>query len=367
MKKNIIYLIIALVYFTVSCKKEESMHPGDGSSSVSIIEDNINGNPVLVVGSKAKNFIVSFEIPDDSKLIFKPTREKLPVIMQDNEGNLWDIFGNALYGPGKGQQLKPTKSYMGYWFSFATIFPVAEIYEGPILDTVLPNIKMPIEWTVPKKYIFAGGTSEAIPALDNPEFIRSNGSGLFDDFYYQPDDLVLGIKKGNVIKAYPVPVLNYHELINDQIGEENAVITYCPLTGTGIAWNSNFNGNSTGFHVSGLLYNSNLIPVDRKTGSLWSQMRIECINGEFIGHQPVQIMMVETTLSQWLLMYPDSEIVSGTTGYDFDYSEYPFNNYRESKFLSYPVYFFDTRLHPKEKVHGIIYGEQVKVYRFSNF
>ena len=65
------------------------------------------------------------------------------------------------------------------------------------------------------------------------------------------------------IRAYPHPVLDWHEIINDNVDDNAVAITYCPLTGTGIAWDANINGINTTFGVSGLLYNSNLMPFDQ--------------------------------------------------------------------------------------------------------
>ena len=49
-------------------------------------------------------------------------------IMTDQEGNVWDLFGNALSGPRKGQQLSYPDAFMGYWFSFAAFYPGLNIY-----------------------------------------------------------------------------------------------------------------------------------------------------------------------------------------------------------------------------------------------
>ena len=51
-----------------------------------------------------------------------------------------------------------------------------------------------------------------------------------------PADRVLGLACNGVAKAYPVKILNWHEIVNDRFGEEPIFVTYCPLCGTGIAY-----------------------------------------------------------------------------------------------------------------------------------
>jgi hypothetical protein len=48
--------------------------------------------------------------------------------MQDNEGSVWDVFGNAVSGPRAGEQLAMTNSYTAMWFAWAAFFPNAEIH-----------------------------------------------------------------------------------------------------------------------------------------------------------------------------------------------------------------------------------------------
>ena len=85
-------------------------------------------------------------------------------------------------------------------------------------------------------------------------------------------DRLLGIQRNGVARAYPVAILNWHEIVNDVIGGEAVVITYCPLCGTGVAFAARINWLDTHFGVSGLLYNSDVLLYDRETKSLWSQI-----------------------------------------------------------------------------------------------
>ena len=220
------------------------------------------------------------------------------------------------------------------------------------------------KWSIPISEVFDGGPGkDGIPALTEPDFVPASEAGFMDE-----DDLVIGFVQGDDARAYPHRILDWHEIINDRVGDVNITVTYCPLTGTGIGWNREINGSVTTFGVSGLLYNSNLIPYDRLTGSNWSQIMLECVNGSLLGTGIETFPLVETTWKTWKEMYPSTKVVSTETGYSRDYGRYPYGNYRTSHdFLIFPVSNKDNRLPNKERVHGIFLAGSTRVYPLSVF
>jgi len=220
------------------------------------------------------------------------------------------------------------------------------------------------EWSIPVAEVLDGGPGrDGIPSLDNPQMVTAeNSSILFDT------DLVLGYKNGNEIRAYQHIVLDWHEIVNDNVGDASLAVTYCPLTGTGIGWNRVIDGNETTFGVSGLLYQTNLIPFDRATKSNWSQILNESVNGSLEGRKAELIQLVETDWLTWKTMYPTTGIINiSNTGFARTYGVYPYVDYRtnDNTFL-FPTP-KDERLPLKERVHAIIDGNDAKVYRFSDF
>ena len=124
-------------------------------------------------------------------------------------------------------------------------------------------------WSIPNEQVLDGGPGkDGIPSVDNPIFYD-----ISQNTVYEEEDLVVGYKRDTAARAYPHVVLDWHEIVNDEINGFPMTITYCPLTGTAIGWDRTIDGNVTTFGVSGLLYNSNLIPYDRRTNSNWSQMQ----------------------------------------------------------------------------------------------
>ncbi|MEN8230334.1 MAG: DUF3179 domain-containing protein [Bacteroidota bacterium] len=220
------------------------------------------------------------------------------------------------------------------------------------------------DWSIPRSEIFDGGPGkDGIPALTEPNFIQAAKAD-----YVGEEDLVIGFVNGDVAKAYPHSILDWHEIINDRVGDVNISITYCPLTGTGIGWNRDIDGHTTTFGVSGLLYNSNLIPYDRQTDSNWSQMRLDCVNGKMIGTKIETFSLVETTWSTWKEMYPSTTVVSSNTGHNRSYGQYPYGSYRTNdSYLIFPVANEDDRIPNKDRVHGIVASGNAKVYPLTLF
>ncbi len=218
-------------------------------------------------------------------------------------------------------------------------------------------------WLIPVGQVQDGGPGkDGIPSVDDPQFTVASEVNTLND-----EDLILGIQIGDEIRGYPHPILDWHEIVNDEINGVAVAITYCPLTGTGIGWDRTVNGTTTTFGVSGLLYNSNLIPYDRGTDSNWSQMGLECVNGERSGDRPGLVPLVETTWGTWKKMFPNAQVMNRNTGISRNYGQYPYGDFRTSSRLIFPVEPMDRRLSLKERVLGVIDGEDAKAYRFSSF
>ncbi len=220
-----------------------------------------------------------------------------------------------------------------------------------------------VTWLIPTNEIYDGGVGkDGIPSIDDPNFVPASTAHFVED-----DDLVVGIKFGNQIKAYPHFILDWHEIVNDELMDLKLALTYCPLTGTAIGWNRTIEGEETTFGVSGFLHNSNLMPYDRETNSLWSQMRLDCINGERIRTVIETVQIVETTWETWRTMFPDSEVLSTDTGYGRDYSSYPYGNYKESSAIFFPVNSESSRLHNKMRALGVLVENAIKIYPIDRF
>ncbi len=105
---------------------------------------------------------------------------------------------------------------------------------------------------------------DCIPSIDQPDFIKASSVD-----YLRDDDLLLALTYHGVTRAYPIRILDHHEIVNDRFGSDPVVITYCPLCGSGLAFENRLDGQVMVFGTSSLLHNSDLILYDRQTESLW--------------------------------------------------------------------------------------------------
>lgn len=214
---------------------------------------------------------------------------------------------------------------------------------------------------VPPRDIHPGGPPrDGIPAIDRPVFIPAR-----EAMHLKPADRILGVEWLDIARAYPISILNWHEVVNDRFGDDAIVIAFCPLCGTGMAFRARIGEKDHQFGVSGLLYNSDVLLYDRQTESLWSQIMAKAISGPMRGQRLIFLPTSHTTWGEWVKRHPKSEVLSAETGYARDYGRDPYAGYRESAELMFPVAIQDRRLHPKEQVIGLSLGGEHKAYPFS--
>jgi len=198
----------------------------------------------------------------------------------------------------------------------------------------------------------ACGSRDCIPSIDDPKFIAADDADFLGE-----DDIVMGIEVAGDARAYPISILNFHEIVNDVIGGEAIAITYCPLCGSGLAFDRNISGRVVEFGVSGLLRNSDLILYDRATESLWQQITGRAFAGPMRGEELVSRPVSITRFKRWRDAHPGTRVLSTDTGYRRPYeNKTPYGDYDESDRLLFPVA-FDLRLHPKTVVYGVETGD----------
>ncbi len=213
---------------------------------------------------------------------------------------------------------------------------------------------------VPVNEIMRGGPPrDGIPSIDDPRFVPLDQAAFLED-----TDRVLGIDFAGIRRAYPIRILNYHEIVNDDFAGRAVIVSFCPLCGTGMAFSGSLDGKPLQFGVSGLLYNSDLLMYDRATESLWSQIEGKAISGSMKGVELEPIPVQHTSWVDWKQRYPDSQVLSLDTGHQRNYRQTPYPGYQDSKYVYFPVTVMDRRYHPKELVLGIEVNGKAKVYPF---
>lgn len=137
---------------------------------------------------------------------------------------------------------------------------------------------------------------DCIPSIDRPEFETPTEANS----WLKARDLVVSVTHNGVTKAYPVKILNWHEIVNDDFNGEPLAITFCPLCNSALVFRRPIvDGEILEFGVSGRLYKSDLVMYDRQTASFWSQIEGRAIIGPLAGTRLEYIPTEMMTWQKW--------------------------------------------------------------------
>jgi hypothetical protein len=206
--------------------------------------------------------------------------------------------------------------------------------------------------------ILAGGPGkDGIRSVDAPRYAAPAEAG-----WAGPDTEVLGVALGGDAHAFPVRMIEFHQIVNDSLGGVPVAVTYDPLTGTPLVFDRRVEGRTLTFGVSGLLYNSNFLLFDRETESLWSQFLGRAVAGPLAGRVLTRIPVRQETTRAWLERHPDSGILRHPMPEHIDYRVSPYQTYWVDEKIVSPVAARDSRYHAKELVLGVVVGGVARAY-----
>lgn len=190
---------------------------------------------------------------------------------------------------------------------------------------------------------------DCIPSIDQPRYVMAERADFLAD-----DDLILGLDVDGEQRAFPIRILDHHEIVNDTIGGQAVIVTWCPLCGSGLVFEPSVEGEMVEFGVSGLLHNSDLVMYDRKTESLWQQITGEAIVGDQLGRTLRLVPSTMTDWKTWRTSHPETLVLSPETGFRRDYfGRQAYSGYAESERLMFPASRRDFSIHPKTVVFGL--------------
>jgi hypothetical protein len=211
-----------------------------------------------------------------------------------------------------------------------------------------------------EEIMWGGVKKDGIPALTRPKLIKAQEAE-----YLRGSDLVFGIEINGEVRAYPLRIMDWHEMLNDVIGEQPVSLAYCTLCRSGILFDTRVEGKTLTFGSSGLLYRSNKLMYDHQTESLWMTVPGEPVVGPLAqsGIKLKKLPLVVTTWEDWRDTHPDTLVLSLETGHKRDYSPgAAYGEYYASPDTMFPVPQRDHRLKPKEEVFTLIVNGQPKAY-----
>jgi hypothetical protein len=207
---------------------------------------------------------------------------------------------------------------------------------------------------VPLPEIAASGLPrDGLPVLDFPRLLApAQADSLYERQHYKylvPGDRVIGVTQGGRARAYPISVLNWHEVVNDTLGGRPILVTYSPLCDASVVFDRELptNGGSPGsallFSFSGLLYNTNLLIYDRgadhRGESLWSQLQARAVAGPAAnaGRRLRILPCAVARWADWREKYPETTVLEPEPSRRERYQRDPYVHDYGSDLIRFPV------------------------------
>ena len=203
---------------------------------------------------------------------------------------------------------------------------------------------------------YGGVGVDVIPPLEFPGYVSADEASA----WLNADDEVVGVSIEGDVRAFPLRILGWHEMLNDTVGGVPISLAYCTLCGSAIVYDGRLDGALYRFGTSGLLYRSNKLMYDRTTRTLWNQFTGQPAWGSLVdqGLRLTAIPSTYTTWGEWVAANPNTTVLDVNTGFPFDYSPgAAYASYNSSPDLIFQVPVTDDRLAQKDEVFVVTEGE----------
>lgn len=168
-------------------------------------------------------------------------------------------------------------------------------------------------------------------------------------------------------RAYPLAILMWHEIANDEVAGLPIAVTFCPLCNSAVTFARTVAGDLLDFGVSGMLRNSDLIMYDRQSESWWQQLTGEALVGAYAGTLLDIVPSQVISFDSFAARYPDGQVMSRETGYNRRYGVNPYGDYDSQP--GRPFLFrgeLDPRLDsPVDRVLAATIGDVAVAYPFD--
>lgn len=202
------------------------------------------------------------------------------------------------------------------------------------------------------------GSEACSPSISMPFFVSTKEA----DHFLDDADEVIGVVYKGEAKAYPLKILNWHKVVNDNIRQLPIAVTYDPFCGTAIAYERMLNNRPILLGAIPSTNNSCIMLYDNITGTTWDQVTGAGRGDEHAEVQLKPIPSSVTTWKAWKTAYSRSTVLSTRTGYAINYNIGRYDNARARDDTLLPSDNGSSRLHPKDIVYGIVIDGIPKAY-----
>ncbi|MCL1601369.1 MAG: DUF3179 domain-containing protein [Actinomycetia bacterium] len=173
----------------------------------------------------------------------------------------------------------------------------------------------------PRDVVSGGPPPDGIPPIDDPQFISVSDA----DVWLNDVEPVLVVDIDGDVRAYPIQIMMWHEIVNDTVGGIPLAVTYCPLCNSAVSFERTVRGVETTFGTSGNLYNANLVMYDRATESLWNQLDGRAVIGVLTGDVLTQVPSTTMSWSTLRDSRPNAKVLDrDRTGASRNYGTNPY-------------------------------------------
>ena len=225
-------------------------------------------------------------------------------------------------------------------------------------------------------FVASGNPRDFFQSLDQPQVLPGHEMLAYNaklrSKYVVTADRVIGVEINGKSRAYPLDVMNVHEVVNDELAGVPIAVTFSPLCDSAIVFDRRVNGKPLQFGVSGLLLDSNLVMYDKQADvvehtslnsqdakpttqvsmnadqlpsvsaapalSLWSQMAAMAIAGPAVGTALTQIPNVNVcTWKHWLATHPTTEVILPDAQDEKRMKKISYSRYLLSSRLEFPI------------------------------
>ncbi len=220
----------------------------------------------------------------------------------------------------------------------------------------------------------SGQPPDGLRALDNPPHFAPADADAWNaehrGKYLVGSDRVIGIAWGGQARAYPLRVLNWHEIANDTLGGIPVAVTYNPLCDAAVVFDRRLEGETLRLAFSGLLYNSNLLAYDtrpeRSRCSLWSQLLFRAVSGPRAGRELKVLPASLARWDAWRAAHPETTVLDPDPGLRRLYKRDPYAPYFGDERLRFPVRPLPApEQQRKQRVLALVDGERTRVWTHS--
>jgi hypothetical protein len=125
---------------------------------------------------------------------------------------LGDDWGKWVEWLQQHEEIRPHKSFLAWKANLYS--RVDQAFENFLYPGVPYRIRL-------EEIVWGGVRKDGIPALTNPKHIKPT-----EATYLTPQELVFGVSINDDSRAYPLRILDWHEMFNDVVGGKPITLSY---------------------------------------------------------------------------------------------------------------------------------------------